>query len=168
MKHCAPALRRFRRAGLALLLLPGLTLAQNVAITNARIIVGNGDVHDRGTIIVRDGRITEVTTELANTLGLTTIDANGLTAMPGLIDAHRHINTGPNEREEMQAQLEAGYTTILSGGGPAETASTAGRSRARGSYRPAASRSRTTRRTGRAPRCAILPRWASGSRAKLR
>src|SRR5690606_28902547 len=43
-----------------------------------------------------------------------------MTAMPGFIDAHRHINTGPNEREEMQAQLEAGYTTILSGGGPAD------------------------------------------------
>jgi imidazolonepropionase-like amidohydrolase len=43
-----------------------------------------------------------------------------MTAMPGFIDAHRHINSGPNEREEMQAQLDAGYTTILSGGGPAE------------------------------------------------
>jgi imidazolonepropionase-like amidohydrolase len=40
--------------------------------------------------------------------------------MPGFIDAHRHINTGPMEKAQMQAQLEAGYTTILSGGGPAE------------------------------------------------
>jgi imidazolonepropionase-like amidohydrolase len=43
-----------------------------------------------------------------------------MTAMPGFIDAHRHINTGPNEKEQMQALLEAGYTTVLSGGGPAE------------------------------------------------
>jgi imidazolonepropionase-like amidohydrolase len=43
-----------------------------------------------------------------------------MTAMPGFIDAHRHINTGPDEKAEMQAQLEAGYTTILSGGGPAD------------------------------------------------
>jgi imidazolonepropionase-like amidohydrolase len=94
--------------------------AQDVAITNARIIVGNGNVIDSGTIVVRDGRITEVGAARSNTRGLTTIDGSGLTAMPGFIDAHRHINTGPNEREEMQAQLEAGYTTILSGGGPAE------------------------------------------------
>lgn len=40
--------------------------------------------------------------------------------MPGFIDAHRHINTGPNEKAQMQALLEAGYTTVLSGGGPAE------------------------------------------------
>jgi imidazolonepropionase-like amidohydrolase len=43
-----------------------------------------------------------------------------MTAMPGFIDAHRHINTGPNEKAQMQALLEAGYTTVLSGGGPAD------------------------------------------------
>jgi imidazolonepropionase-like amidohydrolase len=48
------------------------------------------------------------------------IDAKGMSAMPGFIDAHRHINTSANEKAEMQAFLEAGYTTILSGGGPAE------------------------------------------------
>ena len=48
------------------------------------------------------------------------IDAKGMTAMPGFIDGHRHINTGPNEKAQMQALLEAGYTTVLSGGGPAE------------------------------------------------
>ena len=95
-------------------------LAQDVAITNARIIVGNGDVIDSGTIVVRDGRIAEVVAGRAETGDLRTIDAGGMSAMPGFIDAHRHINTGPDEREEMQAQLEAGYTTILSGGGPAD------------------------------------------------
>ena len=97
-----------------------LSLAQDVTITNARIIVGNGTVIDSGTIVVRDGEIAEVTAGSAGATGPSTIDASGLTAMPGFIDAHRHINTGPNEREEMQAQLEAGYTTILSGGGPAD------------------------------------------------
>jgi imidazolonepropionase-like amidohydrolase len=48
------------------------------------------------------------------------IDARGMSALPGFIDAHRHVNTGPNEQQEMQALLDAGYTTILSGGGPAE------------------------------------------------
>lgn len=99
---------------------PDVAAAQDAAIVNARIIVGDGTVIDSGTIVVREGRIAEVGAGRAGARGLRTIDASGMTAMPGFIDAHRHINTGPNEKEEMQAQLEAGYTTILSGGGPAE------------------------------------------------
>jgi imidazolonepropionase-like amidohydrolase len=98
----------------------GSAPAQDVAITDARIIVGNGQVIESGTIVVRGGRIAQMGSGTINAPGLTVIDGNGLTAMPGFIDAHRHINTGPDEREEMQAQLEAGYTTILSGGGPAD------------------------------------------------
>jgi imidazolonepropionase-like amidohydrolase len=94
--------------------------AQDVAITNARVIVGNGTVIDSGTVIVRGGKIVSVSAGAANTQGLKTIDAKGMSAMPGLIDAHRHINTGPNEKAQMQALLEAGYTTVLSGGGPAD------------------------------------------------
>src|SRR5262249_24555559 len=73
-----------------------------------------------GTLIVRGGKIASVSAGAANTAGLKIIDAKGMSAVPGYIDAHRHINTGPNEKEQMQALLEAGYTTILSGGGPAE------------------------------------------------
>ena len=101
-----------------MLLAPANTGAQDLAITNARIVVGNGPVIERGTIIIRRGQIQSVGS--GDTQGLRTIDANGLTAMPGFVDAHRHINTGPEEKAQMQALLEAGYTTVLSGGGPAE------------------------------------------------
>ena len=94
--------------------------AQDAAITNARVIVGNGTVIGSGTVIVRAGKIVSVSAGAANTQGLKTIDAKGMSVMPGFIDAHRHINTGPNEKAQMQALLEAGYTTILSGGGPAD------------------------------------------------
>ena len=100
--------------------LAGQLAAQNLAITNARVIVGNSTVINSGTVIVRAGKIASVSAGAANTQGLQTIDAHGMSAMPGYIDAHRHINTGPNEKEQMQQLLEAGYTTILSGGGPAD------------------------------------------------
>jgi imidazolonepropionase-like amidohydrolase len=95
-------------------------VAQDVVIANARVIVGNGTVIDRGAIVIRAGRIVSVGAGGANAAGLQTIDAHGMTAMPGFIDAHRHVNTGPDEKAQMQALLDAGYTTVLSGGGPAE------------------------------------------------
>src|SRR3989449_3202388 len=94
--------------------------AQDLALTNARIIVGNGTVIDRGTIIIRNGRLASVGPGTATAPGLLIIDANGMTAMPGFIDGHRHVNTGPNEKQQMQELLDAGYTTVLSGGGPAD------------------------------------------------
>ena len=94
--------------------------AQDVAITNVRIITGGGTVIPSGTIVVRGGKIASVSAGATNMQGLKTIDAKGMSAMPGFIDAHRHINTGPDEKAQMQALLEAGYTTVLSGGGPAD------------------------------------------------
>jgi len=94
--------------------------AQDVTITNARIVVANGTVIERGSIVVRGGKIVAAASGAPSASSGKIIDAKGMTAMPGFIDAHRHINTGANEKAHMQAQLEAGYTTILSGGGPAE------------------------------------------------
>jgi imidazolonepropionase-like amidohydrolase len=100
----------------AVLFAPRMTAAQDVAITNARIIVGDGTVIDSGTIVVRGGRVVSVTAGAANTQGLRTIDAKGMAAMPGFIDSHKHVNDGPDAKGQMQSLLEAGYTTILSGG----------------------------------------------------
>jgi imidazolonepropionase-like amidohydrolase len=107
--------------------LAGLTLgaiaslhAQDLTITNAHIIVANGTVIERGSIVVRAGKIASVEPGAPAAASGRIIDAKGMTAMPGFIDGHRHINTGPNEKAQMQALLEAGYTTVLSGGGPAE------------------------------------------------
>jgi imidazolonepropionase-like amidohydrolase len=94
--------------------------AQDLVITNAHIVVGNGSVIERGSIVIRGGRIASVAAGTAAPSGLTAIDLGGMTAMPGFIDGHRHVDTGPDEKVAMQALLDAGYTTVLSGGGPAE------------------------------------------------
>jgi imidazolonepropionase-like amidohydrolase len=98
--------------------------AQDVAITNARIIVGNGQMIERGSVVVRSGRIVSAGTAASPTGG-TTIDARGMTVMPGFIDAHRHIIQGNADQwfrvqapDRMRECLEAGYTTLMSGGGP--------------------------------------------------
>jgi imidazolonepropionase-like amidohydrolase len=100
--------------------------AQNLLITNARIIVGNGQVIERGGIVVRDGRIAAVVTGAAPgaPAGTETIDASGFTLMPGFIDDHRHlIGRADNffedrANKEMMELLESGVTTVQSGGDP--------------------------------------------------
>src|SRR4030095_548949 len=103
------------------LIAPSLAVAQDVAITNARIIVGSGQVIDSGTIIVKGGKIVSVTAGAAPTQGLRTLDAKGLSAMPGFIASHKPVANGENAAGQMRLLLEAGYTTVLAGGGQADT-----------------------------------------------
>ena len=117
-------------AALALVSLGGVApmlSAQDLAITNARIIVGNGMVIDQGTIVVRGGRIASVSAGTTAAPGLKVVDGKGLTAIPGLADGHRHIINGDAQKyfadqavPRMQEFLEAGYTTLLSAGGASE------------------------------------------------
>jgi imidazolonepropionase-like amidohydrolase len=99
--------------------------AQDLTISNVRILVGNGQVIEQGAIVVRSGRIASVGVAAAAAAGTRTIDGRGLTAMPGYIDAHRHIINGNADQwfkeqavVRMQEFLDAGYTTLMSGGGP--------------------------------------------------
>jgi len=106
-------------ATLLFLFAPSLP-AQDLTITDVRVIVGTGAVVNQGSIVVRGGRIASVAAGAPSGAAGQTIDGRGLTAIAGFIDGHRHVNTGPNEKAQMQALVDAGYTTILSGGGPAE------------------------------------------------
>jgi imidazolonepropionase-like amidohydrolase len=106
----------FAVASALVLAAPLTAAAQDVAITNARIIVGTGQVIESGTIIVRGGKIASVAAGNAPTQGLRVVDAKGMAAMPGFIDSHKHVNDGPDAKGQMQSLLEAGYTTVLSGG----------------------------------------------------
>ena len=97
--------------------------SQDLAITNARIIDGNGGVIDSGSVVVRDGRIAAVAAAPADAGGGQAIDAGGMTVMPGFIDAHRHLISGDPDRwlaeqsvPRMQEFLDAGFTTVLSAG----------------------------------------------------
>jgi imidazolonepropionase-like amidohydrolase len=99
--------------------------AQDLVITNARIIVGNGQVIERGSLVVRAGRIASVAAGAAAAqAGTQTIDARGMTVMAGFIDAHRHIMQGNADQwfktraaAAMQEFFDAGYTTLMEGGG---------------------------------------------------
>lgn len=95
--------------------------AQDLVVVNARILDGKGGAIERGSVVVRGGKIESVAAGApAKASGLQTIDARGRTLMPGFIDAHRHIAQGdPAEwlaqraAKQMQEFLDAGFTTVL-------------------------------------------------------
>jgi imidazolonepropionase-like amidohydrolase len=62
-----------------------------VFIQNATILtVTHGNI-EHGSILIRDGKIAAVGTELKAPDGATVIDATGQFVMPGIIDCHSHI-----------------------------------------------------------------------------
>ena len=94
--------------------------AQDLVITNARILDGNGGVIDNGTVIVRGGKIAVVASGAQTAAGVQTIDAGGKTVMPGFVEGHRHVIEGnpatwlaERAPQQMQEFLDAGFTTVL-------------------------------------------------------
>ena len=89
-----------------------------IALTNVRIITLDGDrILERGTLLVRDGRITCVGVCSAEHVERI-IDLTGKTLIPGLIDVHDHISNEPNgvmtlRRPASLLALSYGVTTIV-------------------------------------------------------
>lgn len=103
--------------------------AEELAITNARIVDGTGSVINRGVVQISDGRIFSVSASNNGVIHMPIIDAEGMTLLPGFIDTHRHdliaSLAGPTSDAEMaqalendtpenlRRLLEEGYTTIM-------------------------------------------------------
>lgn len=64
---------------------PALKQVQAIVITNATIHVGNGQVINNGSIVVVDGKITAVGTNITPPANAKTINAQGKQVYPGLI-----------------------------------------------------------------------------------
>ncbi len=117
----------FAACALTLFSAPAL-LAQDLTITNARILDGTGNAIERGTVVVTDGRIASVGATAPATSRGRVIDAAGKTVLPGFIEAHRHPIGGGAQwlaseaPARMQEFLNAGFTTMLSAGDDISTA----------------------------------------------
>ncbi len=69
-----------------------------VAIRNATIVTATRGTINNGTIVMRDGKIAAVGTNVQVPAGATVIDGTGKFVSPGIIDAHSHIaNDAINE-----------------------------------------------------------------------
>ena len=82
--------------------------AETVIYRFAKIIDGTGDVLDARDIAVENKRIKVVGNNLDASISGTVITLDGLTALPGLIDAHTHITYGLSEYPEGDAWAALG------------------------------------------------------------
>lgn len=69
----------------------------SIVLHNARIIVGDGQDIEAGSVKINDGQIVEVAAN-GELRGDCVIDLSGLTLMPGMIDIHTHIVGGDKTR----------------------------------------------------------------------
>jgi imidazolonepropionase-like amidohydrolase/ABC-type multidrug transport system permease subunit len=110
-----------------------LRRSQSLLFRNARIFVGNGEVIETGSVLVRNGHIEEVfagPAPDAKSLKAEEIEAAGKTLLPGLIDVHVHLaspggfsekqtyNSPPTMSRALAAYLFSGVTAVKSVGDP--------------------------------------------------
>jgi len=87
------------------------------AWVGARIIDGTGRTAiENATLFIRNGRIVAVGTKVKLPRGVRKIDASGKTIIPGLINAHGHVN----DPSQLGIYLRDGITTVQSLGGAKE------------------------------------------------
>lgn len=78
---------------------PAFSSAEEIiALTGARILTASGLNFDRGTIVIKNGKIADLgeSQEVKIPEGARVIDVSGCLITPGLIDAHSHLGLGPS------------------------------------------------------------------------
>lgn len=82
-------------------------VSHTLVVTGARRIVGENGVIERGSLIVRDGRIAEISDAAVPPSGGEVFDANGLTLLPGFLDVHIHGGGGADTMDATPDSLRA-------------------------------------------------------------
>jgi imidazolonepropionase-like amidohydrolase len=92
-----------------LLVLPTLSGAQDLLIEHVRVFDGAQSIENT-SVLVRAGKILAVGVRVHGSTGARVVDGSGRTLLPGLIDAHTHVQS----RADLQKSLVFGVTTDLS------------------------------------------------------
>ena len=84
--------------------------AETLALTGATLIDGTGRAPiEQATLVIRSGRVEAAGTRAAVTIpaGATRVDLAGKTIVPGLINAHAHVNSDAASKQPVGDQLAA-------------------------------------------------------------
>jgi imidazolonepropionase-like amidohydrolase len=97
-------------------LVPMSARAQDVALRGATIHTAAGEVIEGGTIVVRNGQITDVGVGISVPGGVPIVDVSGKTIIPGMMDNHSHIGFDVGDVNERSTTFTPRYriTDVLS------------------------------------------------------
>ncbi len=70
--------------------------SQPVLITNATVLTATGERIERGSVLMRDGKIAAVGASVQAPADATVVDGTGQWVTPGVIDAHSHLGVYPS------------------------------------------------------------------------
>lgn len=73
---------------------------QTTLITNATVLTGTGERLNQTDVLIQDGIIAQVGTDLTAPENVQVIDAKGKWVTPGIIDVHSHLGAYPSPRVE--------------------------------------------------------------------
>jgi imidazolonepropionase-like amidohydrolase len=139
---------------------PEAVQSDAIAYEGARLIIGDGEVIENGTLVVEHDRLVSVGGESSVVVpdGAARVDLSGHTVMPAIIDTHVHLRETREERvEDLQRKAYYGVGVVLSlGRGVGEMAFTL-----RDEILPNAARYRTVGRgiTAPEPGRTEVPSW---------
>ncbi len=68
-----------------------MTTSSDLAVTGGYVVPVSGPPIERGTVLVRAGRITAVGADVPVPEGVPTVDATGRWVLPGFVEAHAHM-----------------------------------------------------------------------------
>jgi imidazolonepropionase-like amidohydrolase len=100
-------------AGVLLVVSPALS--QDIAITNARLVIGDGSAPiERGTVVIRGGNVVAAGANVAVPAGIETIDAGGQYVTPGIVAGFSRVGLvevdavdGTNDRSAPKSRYSA-------------------------------------------------------------
>jgi imidazolonepropionase-like amidohydrolase len=100
--------------------------ARTTLIRNATILTVTKGTIEHGSILVRDGKITAVGTNVTAPADAQVIDATGKYVMPGIIDAHSHIATDAVNEGAVAVSAMVGIEDVINPDDPAIYGAAAG------------------------------------------
>lgn len=101
-------------------------MTERILIKNGRVMDPSANLDERLDILIEDGRVTEVSSDIKPQGDAETLDATGCIVTPGLIDCHVHLRESGRKGEALEtgeaketirsgtrAAAKGGFTTVL-------------------------------------------------------